>query len=77
MVPMSRPSVRLLKSYEMKNSTSQVCAPVGRKLEVLIQELLREANTIASKAEDLEISKLTVEAKTGIEKLREQVQNVE
>ncbi len=51
--------------------------PVGRKLDFLTQELHREANTIASKADDLSISRLAVEAKTAIEKLREQVQNVE
>lgn len=51
--------------------------PVGRKLDFLTQELHREANTIASKADDLGISRLAVEAKTAIEKLREQVQNVE
>lgn len=51
--------------------------PVGRKLDFLTQELHRETNTIASKADDLGLSRLAVEAKTAIEKLREQVQNVE
>jgi uncharacterized protein (TIGR00255 family) len=51
--------------------------PIGRKLDFLTQELHRETNTIASKAGDLGISRLAVEAKTAIEKLREQVQNVE
>lgn len=50
---------------------------VGRKLDFLTQELHREVNTIGSKATLLEITKLSVEAKTAIEKLREQVQNVE
>jgi uncharacterized protein (TIGR00255 family) len=51
--------------------------PVGRRLDFLIQELNREVNTIASKASDATISSLAVEIKAEIEKLREQVQNVE
>jgi len=50
---------------------------VGRKLDFLAQELHREANTLGSKATQVELTKLCVEAKTQIEKLREQVQNVE
>ena len=50
---------------------------VGRKLDFLIQEMNREANTIGSKANDYEITKCVVELKTEIEKIREQVQNIE
>ncbi|MBZ0155478.1 MAG: YicC family protein [Alphaproteobacteria bacterium] len=50
---------------------------VGRKLDFLIQELNREANTIASKVDDVRIINLAIEMKTGIEKLREQVQNIQ
>ncbi len=50
---------------------------IGRRLDFLTQELNREANTIGSKASDAEITRLVVAAKTEIEKLREQVQNVE
>ncbi len=50
---------------------------VGRKLDFLTQELHREVNTMGSKATLIEITRLTVEAKTLVEKLREQVQNVE
>lgn len=50
---------------------------VGRKLDFLIQELNREANTIASKSTDYEISKTAVDMKTCIEKLREQIQNIQ
>jgi len=50
---------------------------IGRKLDFLIQEMLREANTIASKASDGEIAQIVVDVKTDIERLREQVQNVE
>ena len=49
---------------------------VGRKLDFLLQEMNREVNTIASKTNDLEISWLVVEAKSEIEKIREQVQNI-
>ena len=49
----------------------------GRRLDFLTQELNREVNTIGSKASDAEITKLVVAAKSEIEKLREQVQNVE
>ena len=51
--------------------------PIGRKLDSLIQEFNREANTIGSKCTDLEISRHVVDIKAEIEKIREQVQNVE
>lgn len=51
--------------------------PVGRKLDFLVQELNREANTIGSKANDYEIAKTVVELKAEIEKIREQIQNLE
>lgn len=50
---------------------------VGRKLDFLTQELFREINTIGSKANDYEVAKLVVEMKTELEKIREQVQNIE
>ncbi len=52
-------------------------APSGRKLDFLIQEMNREINTIGSKANDLNISKHVVEIKSEIEKIREQIQNIE
>jgi uncharacterized protein (TIGR00255 family) len=51
--------------------------PVGRKFEFLAQEFNREANTICSKAADVEISRIGLELKTVIDQLREQVQNIE
>ncbi|MCV9887602.1 YicC/YloC family endoribonuclease [Metabacillus halosaccharovorans] len=51
--------------------------PIGRKLDFLVQELNREANTIGSKANDSQIAKNVVELKSIIEKLKEQVQNIE
>lgn len=52
-------------------------SPVGRRLDFIIQEMQRELNTIASKAANLDVSKLVVDAKALVEQLREQVQNVE
>ncbi len=51
--------------------------PVGRKAEFLLQEIHREVNTIGSKANDLRISKCVIECKNELERIREQVQNVE
>ena len=51
--------------------------PVGRKLDFLMQELNREANTIGSKASDIEIAGVVVEIKAELEKIREQIQNLE
>lgn len=52
-------------------------APVGRKLDFLVQEMNREVNTIGSKSNDLNITKVIVELKSEIEKIREQIQNIE
>lgn len=51
--------------------------PIGRKLDFLVQEMNRESNTIGSKANDMTLSKLVVELKSEIEKIREQIQNIE
>lgn len=51
--------------------------PVGRTLDFLIQEIHREVNTVGSKADDLEISQAVIAAKSALEKMREQVQNLE
>ena len=50
---------------------------VGRKMDFLVQEINREANTIGSKASDIEIARRVVEIKSNVEKIREQVQNIE
>jgi uncharacterized protein (TIGR00255 family) len=52
-------------------------SPVGRRLDFLLQEFGREANTVGSKASDAPIAHQIVELKTEIERIREQVQNVE
>ena len=69
--------VRLLSHAGQIRATCQLTEPVGRKLDFLVQELNREVNTIGSKASDTQIAQWVVEAKGEIEKLREQVQNVE
>jgi uncharacterized protein (TIGR00255 family) len=51
--------------------------PIGRKLDFIVQEMNRETNTIGSKANDLEITKYVLEMKNDIEKIREQIQNIE
>ena len=50
---------------------------IGKKMDFLIQEMNRETNTIGSKAQDSEIARAVVDLKSEIEKLREQIQNVE
>jgi uncharacterized protein (TIGR00255 family) len=50
---------------------------IGRKLDFLVQEMHREINTIGSKANDLHISKAVIEVKSQLEKVREQIQNIE
>lgn len=57
--------------------TLQETGSVGRKLDFLTQEMNREANTILSKANDIEVSNYGIELKTEIEKIREQIQNIE
>lgn len=51
--------------------------PIGRKMDFLVQEINREANTIGSKSQDVEIARCVVNIKSEIEKIREQVQNIE
>ena len=50
---------------------------IGRKGDFLIQEMFREINTVASKANDLDITRITVDCKSELEKVREQLQNLE
>lgn len=51
--------------------------PVGRKLDFLVQEMNREVNTTGSKAQDINITKVVVDMKSELEKIREQIQNIE
>ncbi len=69
--------VRLKSHIEMVKSTLIEGGSIGRKLDFIVQEMNREANTILSKSTDLEISNRGIELKTEIEKIREQIQNIE
>lgn len=69
--------VRLVSHIKQIRATVEMKEPVGRKLDFLVQELNREVNTIGSKASDTTIAQCVVDAKGEIEKLREQVQNIE
>ncbi len=69
--------VRLKSHIAQFSGLLQISEPVGRKLDFLIQEFLREVNTIASKINDAGIAHKTVALKSELEKMREQVQNIE
>lgn len=69
--------VRLRSHIETTKRTLMEGGSIGRKLDFIAQEMNREANTILSKANDLEISNRAIELKTEIEKVREQIQNIE
>lgn len=69
--------VRLRSHIETMKENLLQGGSVGRKLDFIAQEMNREANTILSKANDLEISNRAIELKTEIEKVREQIQNIE
>ncbi|MCH5192519.1 MAG: YicC family protein [Oscillospiraceae bacterium] len=70
-------TVRLKSHIHQFNELLESGEAVGRKLDFLIQEFNRESNTIGSKAQDVEIIKIVVELKSEIEKIREQIQNIE
>lgn len=69
--------VRLESHLKQYRSFLRRREPVGRRIDFLIQEMNREINTIGSKAADAEVSKIVVDCKAELERLREQVQNVE
>ncbi|KAB7707998.1 YicC family protein [Bacillus aerolatus] len=69
--------IRLESHIQQFRQALQLEEPVGRKLDFMIQEMNREVNTIGSKANDSTISSGVVELKTRLEKMREQVQNIE
>lgn len=70
-------TVRLRSHLSQYRSLIEQDIPVGRKLDFLTQELNREVNTIGSKCQDLEITRMVVDLKSEIEKIREQIQNIE
>jgi uncharacterized protein (TIGR00255 family) len=69
--------VRLTGHLDNFRGTLASPEPIGRKLDFIIQEMVRETNTIGSKSNDLYINERVIRMKVEIEKMREQVQNVE
>lgn len=70
-------TVRLKSHVDSMRSTLEMKESIGRKLDFISQEMNREANTILSKADDMEITNMAIDLKTEIEKIREQIQNIE
>ena len=70
-------TVRLHSHIQQLRECFAKSEPIGRRLDFLVQELNREVNTISSKSQDIPITRLAVDCKAEIEKLREQLQNVE
>ena len=76
-VAVNEETVRLFSHFDEFKEIINSGEPAGRRLDFLIQEINREVNTIGSKASDLDIAKTVVTLKGEVEKLREQVQNIE
>ena len=76
-VAVDEETVRLRSHIDQFRHILTLEEPVGRKLDFLVQEMNREANTIGSKAQDAEMARIVVELKSEIEKVREQIQNIE
>lgn len=76
-VAVAEETVRLRSHFEQLNRFMSMDQPVGRKIDFIIQEMNREANTIGSKSNDRKITSHMLELKAEIEKVREQVQNIE
>ncbi len=70
-------TVRLASHINEFRKAIKTDQPIGKKLDFMIQEMNRETNTMGSKANDIEISKIIVDMKSEIEKIREQIQNIE
>lgn len=69
--------IRLRSHIKQLQDTLSLTIPIGRKLDFIIQEMNREINTIGSKASDLNITNIVMDIKSEIEKIREQIQNIE
>lgn len=76
-VAVAEETVRLRSHFEQLNKFLEYDEPVGRKIDFIIQEMNREANTIGSKVQDAVLAHKVVDIKSEIEKIREQVQNIE
>lgn len=76
-VAIDEETVRLRSHMKAFKAAIKSDKPIGKKLDFIIQEMNRETNTIGSKANDIEIAAIVVEIKSEIEKIREQIQNIE
>ncbi|MBQ9228263.1 MAG: YicC family protein [Eubacterium sp.] len=76
-VAVAEETVRLRSHIEQLNDFINADEPVGRKMDFLVQEINRETNTIGSKANDVAIARKVVAMKAEVEKIREQIQNIE
>lgn len=76
-VAVDEETVRLRSHISQLRSFMEANEPIGRKLDFLVQEINREANTTGSKAQDVDIAKRVISIKAEVEKIREQIQNIE
>ncbi|MCH5198062.1 MAG: YicC family protein [Oscillospiraceae bacterium] len=76
-IAVAEETVRLRSHIDQLRLFLETEEPVGRKLDFLVQEINREANTVGSKASDIDIAKQVINIKSEVEKIREQIQNIE
>lgn len=76
-VAVAEETVRLRSHFEQLDNMLNSDEAIGRKLDFLVQEINREANTIGSKAQDVDIARRVIDIKAEVEKIREQIQNIE
>ncbi|MCR4925123.1 MAG: YicC family protein [Clostridiales bacterium] len=76
-VAVAEETVRLRSHIDQLRAFLDYDEPIGRKIDFLVQEINRESNTIGSKAQDVQIAKKVIDIKAEVEKIREQIQNIE
>ena len=76
-IAVAEETVRLRSHIDQLHTLLSADEAVGRKLDFLVQEINREANTIGSKAQDVDIARRVIDIKAEVEKIREQIQNIE
>lgn len=76
-IAVAEETVRLRSHIDQLHKFFEAEEPIGRKLDFLVQEINREANTVGSKASDIEIARKVIDIKAEVEKIREQIQNIE
>ena len=76
-IAVAEETVRLRSHIAALKALFETGGDIGKKLDFIVQEMNRETNTIGSKAQDIEIGKIVIDIKSEIEKIREQIQNIE